>query len=66
MHSKLSKQSLSVLQPPCKIPQGLLGLQHDGLKVDGVVAKQFGLFLKLHVVPEFLVNTFDSFEAESS
>ena len=36
-HSKLSKQSLSELQPPCKIPQGLSGVQHVGLKLDSLM-----------------------------
>ena len=65
MHSKLSKQSSSVLQPPCKIPQGSSGVQQVELYSDWLVGEQVGLYLKVHGVPTFLCTALDSIETKS-
>ena len=53
-HSRLSKQSSSVLQPPCRIPQGALGVQHNELKVESLVKKQLSLLSNSQDPPTFL------------
>ena len=65
MHSKLSKQSSSVLQPPCKIPHGSSGVQQVELYSDLLVGVQFGLYLKVHGAPTFLWTALDSIETKS-
>ena len=63
-HSKLWKQSLSVLQPPCRIPHRLLGVQHIESKVDSL-KKQFSLLSNLQVSPTLLLATSDSLGTNS-